>query len=286
MAELLPYAYLDGEIRLASETRVSALDRGFLFGDAVYEAMPVVTGRVVGEREHIARLERSLAAIGIRNPHDDAGWRRVLSSVLESNGGGEMFLYLQVTRGADTGRDHRFPAATSPTVFAMAMPWQPPSEQDYDRGVATWLMEDQRWARCDIKSTSLLANVLARQQAVEHDAVEAILHRDGLVTEGAASTVVIVSDGVLVAPPADASVLPSVTLQLAWEIAEAADISRARRWFTVIELLAADEVIMLASGRELVPVGRVDDTTIGDGTPGPLWRRLFRLYQERHHGHG
>jgi len=285
MAEILPNVWLDGEIVPAARARISPLDRGFLFGDAVYEAMPVCGGRVVGESEHLARLGRSLGAIGIRNPTDESGWRQLFSRLIEANDGGDMFLYLQVSRGADTGRDHRFPADVEPTVLAMAMHWQRPQESDYPRGVTAALAPDERWARCNIKSTSLLANVLARQDAAEHGAVEAILHRDGWVTEGAASTIAIVTGGTLLAPPPDPSVLPSVTLQLAWAIAEAHDIPRARRRFAVEEMLEADEVIMLASSRELVPVGRVDDTTIGTGEPGPLWRRLFRLYQQEHHGH-
>jgi len=284
MAEILPNVWLDGEIVPAGQARISPLDRGFLFGDAVYEAMPVCGGRVVGESEHLARLDRSLGAIGIRNPADEAGWRRLFARLVEANGGGDMFLYLQVSRGADAGRDHRFPAATEPTVLAMAMHWRPPREADYPSGVNAALAPDQRWARCDIKSTSLLANVLARQDAAERGAAEAILHRDGWVTEGAASTIAIVTGGTLLAPPPDPSLLPSVTLQLAWAVAEAEGIPRARRRFTVEELLEADEVIMLASSRELVPVGRVDDTTIGTGAPGPLWRRLFRGYQMTHHG--
>lgn len=284
MAELLSTVCIDGAILPAAEARISPLDRGFLFGDAVYEAMPVCGGRIPGEAEHLARLERSLDAIGIPNPHDEAAWRQLFARLIEANGGGDMLLYLQVSRGADTGRDHRFPAGAAPTVVVLAMRWQAPRESDYPEGVNAVLAPDQRWARCDIKSTSLLPNVLARQEAAAQGAAEAILHRDGWVTEGAASTIAIVNDDTLLAPPPDPSVLPSVTLQLVWQIAEAVDIPRARRRFTVEELLAADEVIMLASSRELVPVGRVDDTTIGTGAPGPLWRRLFRLYQQEHHG--
>lgn len=283
MAELLPRVWLDGEIVPLEEARISPLDRGFLFGDAVYEAMPVCGGRIVGEAEHLARLGRSLDATGIRSPNDEAAWQRLFARLIEANGGGDMLLYLQVSRGADTGRDHRFPAAAQPTVLAMAMHWQRPRESDYPQGVAAALVPDRRWARCDIKSTSLLANVLARQEAAERDSAEAILHRDGWVTEGAASTIAIVTGGTLLAPPPDPTVLPSVTLQLVWVVAEQEDIPRARRRFSVEELLAADEVIMLASSRELVPVGRVDDTIIGTGAPGALWRRLFRLYQQAHH---
>ncbi|NBC23435.1 MAG: D-amino acid aminotransferase [Gammaproteobacteria bacterium] len=284
MAELLPRVWLDGEIVPLEEARISPLDRGFLFGDAVYEAMPVCGGRIVGEAEHLARLGRSLDATGIRNPNDEAAWQRLFARLIEANGGGDMLLYLQVSRGADTGRDHRFPVAAQPTVLAMAMHWQRPRESDYPEGVAAALVADRRWARCDIKATSLLANVMARQEAAERDSAEAILHRDGWVTEGAASTIAIVTGGTLLAPPPDPTVLPSVTLQLVWVVAEREDIPRARRRFSVEELLAADEVIMLASSRELVPVGRVDDTIIGTGAPGPLWRRLFRLYQQAHHG--
>lgn len=284
MAELLPRVWLDGEIVPLGEARISPLDRGFLFGDAVYEAMPVCGGRIVGEAEHLARLGRSLDATGIRNPHDEAAWQRLLARLIEANGGGDMLLYLQVSRGADTGRDHRFPAAAQPTVLAMAMHWRPPQESDYREGVAAALVPDRRWARCDIKATSLLANVLARQEAAERHSAEAVLHRDGWITEGAASTIAIVTGGTLLAPPPDPSVLPSVTLQLVWAIAEREDIPRARRRFSIEELLGADEVIMLASSRELVPVGRVDDTIIGTGAPGPFWRRLFRLYQQAHYG--
>ena len=284
MAELLPRIWLDGEIVPLGEARISPLDRGFLFGDAVYEAMPVCGGRIVGEAEHLARLGRSLEATGIRNPNDEAAWERLFARLIEANGGGDMLLYLQVSRGADNGRDHRFPAAAQPTVLAMAMHWHRPQESDFPEGVAAALVPDRRWARCDIKSTSLLANVLARQEAAERHSAEAVLHRDGWVTEGAASTIAIVTGGTLLAPPPDPSVLPSVTLQLVWVIAERENIPRARRRFSVEELLGADEVIMLASSRELVPVGRVDDTIIGTGAPGPFWRRLFRLYQQAHHG--
>lgn len=286
MADTLPYVFLDGDILPGAEARISPLDRGFLFGDAVYEAMPVAGGRIVGESAHLARLGRSLHAIGIPNPADDDGWRAIFARLQEANGGGDMCLYLQVSRGADAGRDHRFPASGRPTVYAMAMAWTPPAEEDYPTGVKACLVPDLRWARCDIKSTSLLANVLARQQAAAAGADEAILHRDGWITEGAASTVAVVIDDTLIAPPPDPSVLPGVTLQLAWEVAAAEDLPRARRRFTVEELLAAAEVIMLSSSRELAPVGRVDDTVIGDGTPGPVWRRLFRRFQEMHHGRG
>jgi D-alanine transaminase len=286
MAETLPYVYLDGDLLTAGEARISPLDRGFLFGDAVYEAMPVCSGSIIGEAAHVARLERSLGEIGIANPEDDAGWRRIFARLAEANGGGDMCLYVQVSRGADAGRDHRFPSGCRPTVFAMAMAWRPPSEDDYPIGVDACLVPDLRWARCDIKSTSLLANVLARQRAGDSGAAEAILHRGEWVTEGAASTIAVVIDGRLVAPPADTSVLPGVTLQLMWEIVEAEGAPRARRRFTVDELLAAEEVMMLSSSRELVPVGRIDDTVVGDGAPGPHWRRLFRRFQELHHGRG
>lgn len=274
-------AHLDGRILPIGEARISPLDRGFLFGDAVYEAMPAIGGGIVGLDRHVARLQRSLREIGLDDPSDAAGWHEMLRDLVAANGGEDMVLYLQVSRGPTPGRDHRFPASAAPTVFAMAMSHRRPAEADYPRGIPAALMEDERWARCDIKSTSLLANVLARQRASAGAAQEAILTRDGWVTEGAASTIAIVAADGLVVPPPDHSVLPSVTLELVLDIASAEGIGVTRRRFTVDEMLAADEVLMLASIREIVPIGAVDGREIGNGRPGPVWRRLFRLYQQR-----
>jgi len=270
----MPLCYLDGEYLPLHEAKVSVLDRGFIFGDGVYEVVPVFAGCPFRLDEHLARFERSLAAIGIAPPLSRATWTRLIERLVAHHGGGEQTIYMQVTRGA-APRNHLPPADNAPTVFAMSNPLAP---VDRDSPVRAVLRDDFRWARCDIKSTSLLANVLLRQEAAAAGAQEVILLRNGLVTEGASSNVFIVSGGRIRTPPLSAFLLPGVTRDLLIELlangADAvheADITRA-------ELLTADEVWLCSSGRELAPVGVIDEQHVGAACPGPVFTRVAALY--------
>ena len=214
MASALPFAWLHGRLVPLAEAQISALDRGFLFADAVYEMLPVYGGRPLLLEAHLARLGRSLAAVDIANPLDESGWTRVVQSLIDANGGGDLGIYLQVSRGAADGRDHLPPAGLRPTVFGLASPAPPPAGP-----VAAICCEDERWARCDIKSTGLLPNVLARTRAAAAGAEEAILLRDGWLTEGASSSVIVIEAGELVRRPNSQEILPGTTTDLVVELA-------------------------------------------------------------------
>lgn len=273
----LPIAALDGHFLPIAEARISPLDRGFLFGDGVYEVVAVYGGRPLLIDEHLARLQRSLRELGIANPHGDDGWRALLTELVERNGGGDMGLYLQVTRGADRGRDHGFPAGLAPTVFAMATPLRP---FDPDRAaVSAITAADPRWGRCDIKTTSLIANVLLRQQAVAAGAGETILLRDGWLTEGSGSTVVIIERGDLVARPEGHDVLPGTTIRLVRALAEACGIRYREEAISEARLRAAAEIWLTAALRGVAPVTRLDGAAVGSGEPGPLWRKVAEAYE-------
>jgi D-alanine transaminase len=271
--------YLNGAYIPLEQARVPVLDRGFLFGDGVYEVIPVYGGRPLRPAEHMDRLEASLAAVRIASPLPREAWWGIFRELL-GTGNGDRLLYLQVTRGVDARRHHLFPAAASPTVFCMAWDFPPRAASLARDGVAAITLEDLRWLRCDIKSTALLGNVLLRQAAHEADSEEAILVRDGRVTEGSSSNVFLVRGGELVTPPKDHLVLPGITRDLVVELARDAGISCREREVAGAELGAADEVWITSSSREVAPVTRLDGRPVGNGTPGPVWRRLDRLYQE------
>ncbi|WP_018873409.1 D-amino acid aminotransferase [Thioalkalivibrio sp. ALJ16] len=274
-------AYFNGEYLPLDAVRISPLDRGFLFGDSVYEVIPSYGGRFFLLEQHLQRLERSLAAIRLASPHEPSQWRERLEGLLQRNGDPatpDLGIYLQVTRGV-APRDHAFPAEAQPTILAMVSPIRPLSETIRDQGVAAVTAPDQRWAHCDIKATTLLANVLARQGATEQGAQEAILLRDGQVTEGAASNVLVVVDGEVITPPLAATVLPGVTRSLVLKLARSAGYPVAERNLSEHELRRADEVWLTSSTREVLPVTRLDDQPVGDGRPGPVWQRIHAAYQ-------
>ncbi len=271
-------AYLNGDYLPLSEARISPLDRGFLFADGVYEVVPVYGGRPFRLAGHLRRLERSLAGIRIAPPHSPDEWRTIVESLVERNGGGDQAIYLQVTRGV-APREHAFPETARPTVFAMSQARTVPSEPDIE-GVDAITVDDIRWARCDLKTIALLPNILLRQRAIEAGAYEAILVRDGHVTEGAASNVFIVEHGHLLTPPADHAVLPGITRDVVLELAAEAGLAHAEEAFDRGRLADADEIWLTSSTREIVPVRRLDGRIVGDGRPGPVCRRLCRLYRE------
>ena len=280
MATPLPIAHLDGTFLPVAEARLSPLDRGFLFGDGVYEVIPVYAGRLFHLRAHLQRLQHSLDGIRLKNPHDDAGWSSLLQTLVDKNGGGDQAVYLQITRGADTGRDHVFPARVPATVFAMSSPLAPLSEELRTRGARVVMIQDIRWQRCDIKCTALLGNVLLRQQAADAGCHEGILLRDGHATEGTASSLFVMQDGVLVAPPDGPELLPSITRDVVLQLAEHIHLPARRDRLPVDALGRADEVWLASSTREVYAVTQIDGRPVRDGTPGPQWRRMYALFQE------
>ncbi|MGR6036182.1 MAG: D-amino acid aminotransferase [Candidatus Nitrosoglobus sp.] len=271
--------YLNGEFLPLAQARVSVLDRGFLFGDGVYEVIPVYGKYFFRLALHLQRLECSLQAIHLKNPLSLSQWQDILQQLIILNDELDQAVYLQVTRGP-APRDHAFPQKIEPTVFAMSNPIKPIPAKWRIEGIAAVTREDTRWKYCHIKSVALLANVLLRQEAIEAGAQEAILLRDGQLTEGAASNVFVVHDGVLATPVEGPFLLSGITRDLVLELAREAGIPCREMAISVEDLLQADEIWLTSSTREIVPVTRLDGAEVGSGTPGPLWRQTDRLYQE------
>jgi D-alanine transaminase len=278
MAAPYPTCYLNGELLPLADARISPLDRGFLFADGVYEVIPVHRGRAFRLREHLQRLHDSLAAIRLPDPHDLAGWAAIVGQVATAAGDREMLVYLQVTRGAESGRNHLFPKSATPTVFAFASGYPAPAPATLEGGLRAVTLEDIRWARCDIKSIALLGNVLLRQEAADRGADEALLVRDGLLTEGSSSTVFLCVGGALVTPPNDHRILPGTSRDAVLEL--------ARGWLPseICEIEArvlknADEVWIASAGRGVLPVTAVDGKPVGTGRPGPLWSEMYHRLQ-------
>jgi len=269
-------AYLDGNFAPLAEIRIPALDRGFLFGDAVYEVVPAYGGSLFRLDQHLLRLENSLNAVRIDNPHSRGQWSRLLGELVERNGGGDQAVYVQVTRGV-APRDHAFPPDAVPTVFAMSRGM---SARERPRPLRAITLEDIRWLRCDIKSTSLLPNVLLRQQAIDAGADECILLRSGFATEGAATNVFVVRDGVVSTPPHGSLLLPGITRDLVVEVATEAGVTVREEDVSESDLRGAAEIWVTSSTKEVVPVGELDGQQVGSGAPGPVWDRVWSLFQD------
>jgi D-alanine transaminase len=273
--------YLNGAFLHADEARISPLDRGFLFADGIYEVIPVYGGTPFRLTDHLARLERSLAAVAMTNPHDREQWQALFDELIRRNGGGNQALYLQISRGAATGRDHGFPAEPlEPTVFVMSLPVSAPAADTPDTatGVAAVTRDDIRWSRCDIKSVSLLPNILLRQQALEAGASEAILVRDGFVTEGSASNVFVVGGDGIATPPRSHAILGGITRDLVLELCHEHGLPAAEREVSESELRRAREIWLTSSTKEVVPVVSLNGAPVGDGRPGDQWKQLVRHY--------
>lgn len=281
MAKPLGIAFVDGQYLPLNEARISPLDRGFLFGDGVYEVIPAYDGRLFRLDEHLRRLAYSLDAIRLPDPYSAARWRQVLDGLIARNGGGMQSVYLQITRGADAGRDHRFPTNVAPTVFALSQELAPVPEEWLADGVAVVTAEDIRWRRCDIKSISLLGNILLRQQAEDVGAAETLLVRDDCVTEGSSSTLfVVTADGTVRTPPKDSRLLPGITRDLILELAREAGLACEEVDIPASELASLPEVWIASSSREVLAVTRIDGTPVGNGYPGPVWRQVHALFQQ------
>ena len=267
--------YLNGEFLPVESAKISVLDRGFIFGDGVYEVLPVYNGHLFRLAEHLQRLENSLQAIRLANPLSRQQWTERLTTLVAHNHGGDQSVYLQVTRGP-AKREHNFPHSIQPTVFMMseAIQAQPPSP-----GVKAITYPDIRWQRCDIKAVALLANVLLRQQAVDVGAVETILIRDGYVMEGAASNVFVVIDGITMTPPKSQYILPGITRDLILEVMQANQLPYQEVAITETQLRSAAEIWVTSSVREILPITTLDEQTVSSGKPGPIWSQVWQLYQ-------
>lgn len=271
--------YLNGKYLPLEEACVPVMDRGFLFGDGVYEVIPVYSRRPFRLAEHLGRLRHSLDGIRLQNPHSEEEWAAILAEVVAGNEGEDQYLYLHISRGVAPTRDHAFPAKATPTVFVMSTPLPAPPKAWREEGVAAVTAEDNRWLRCDIKATSLLPNVLLRQLAADAGAAETVLLRDGVLTEGAASSIFVVWENILMAPPKSHLVLPGTTYDVVLELARDDGMRVEVRDVSEYELRTAAEVWLASSTREVLPITRLDGRPVGDGRPGPLYQRIDALYQ-------
>jgi D-alanine transaminase len=272
--------YLNGEFMPIEEARVPVLDRGFIFGDGVYEVIPVYSRRPFRLAEHLRRLQHSLDGIRLNNPHTDEEWESVLTELIARNEGEDQYLYLHITRGV-ARRDHAFPVpAVPPTVFAMSTPLPAPATELLHTGISAVTVQDNRWLRCDIKAIALLPNVLLRQAAVDAGCAEAVLIRDdAFLTEGAASNIFVVKGGALYAPPKDNLMLPGITYDVVLELAAANGIPCHVRRVTKEEVLGADELLLTSSTREVLAITRLNGQAVGSGQPGPVFATLHQAYQ-------
>jgi D-alanine transaminase len=278
--------YLNGEYMPIEEAKISVLDRGFIFGDGVYEVIPVYSRKAFRLADHLRRLQHSLDGIKLANPHSNGEWTKLINELVARNAEQDQYLYLHITRGV-AKRDHAFPnPPVKPTVFMLSNPLLVPSPTLLQSGVACITAPDNRWLRCDIKAIALLPNVLLRQMAIDAGAMETILFRPGLttedafMTEGAASNIFVVKNGKLFAPPKDNLMLPGITYDVILEIAAANGIPYEVRKIGVAEVFAADELLLTSSTKEVLPITQLDGKPVGTGKPGAIFARLHKLYQD------
>ncbi len=272
--------YLNGQFMPIEEARIPVLDRGFIFGDGVYEVIPVYSRRAFRLAEHLERLQHSLGGIKLANPHSNAEWTAIINELVTRNEGEDQYLYLHITRGV-ARRDHAFPVPpVKPTVFVMSNPLTTPPAELLAGGVSTVSAPDNRWLRCDIKAIALLPNVLLRQMAVDAGCAETILMRDGYMTEGAASNIFVVKNGTLLAPPKDNLMLPGITYDVVLELAAADGIPCEVRKIAADEVFGADELLLTSSTREVLAITTLDGKPVGNGKPGMMFARLHKLYQD------
>ena len=271
--------YLNGEFMPLDEARVPVLDRGFIFGDGVYEVVPVYSRHPFRLAEHLKRLQHSLDGIRLVNPLSDTEWMRLTHELIARNAGDDQSIYYQVTRGA-AKRAHEFPKIVQPTVFMMSNALVTPPRDQIEKGVACITATDFRWLKCDLKSVSLLGNCLLKQMAVDAGAAEVVMFRDGYLTEASASNVFIVKNGVLLAPPKNHLILPGITYDVVIEIANANQVPLELREVSEHEVRTAEEIWITSSTKEVLAVTVLDDEPVGEGKPGALFRRVHALYQD------
>jgi D-alanine transaminase len=271
--------YLNGEFMPPDAARIPVLDRGFIFGDGVYEVIPVYSRRPFRLPEHFKRLQRSLDAVRIANPLTAPEWTRLIEEIVVRNPGEDQSVYLQVTRGV-AKRDHAFPKDAKQTVFVMSGPLVTPAAEKIEHGVAAVTATDYRWLRCDVKSVSLLANCLLRQHAVDAGAEEVVLLRDGYLTEGSSSNVFVVRAGVLLAPPKNHLVLPGITYDVVLELAATIRLPLDVREILEAEVRSADELWLTSSTKEVLAITTLDGRPVGAGKPGAVFKSMHRAFQE------
>ncbi len=279
MADALPTCLLDGAFVPTDEARISPFDRGFLFGDGIYEVVPCYAGSPFRLQAHFDRMQAGLDALELPNPYSRARWAELVHELIAANGAGDMGLYISITRGAEKGRDFLPSPGINPTVFGFCWRLSATRFEQIERGITGATLEDIRWLRCDIKSIALLAAVLLRMEARRRGADEAILLRDGRLAEGSSSAVFVVKDGRVVTPPANHERLPSITRLVVGEVLVALGVTLEQREVFVDELYAADEIWIASATRETMPLTLLDDRAIGTGKPGPVWRRVFDEFQ-------
>ena len=267
--------YLNGQYLPLNEAKVSVLDRGFLFGDGIYEVIPSYSGHLFHLQEHLERLENSLAGIRLANPHTREQWLEILTPLLDANL--DQYIYLQITRGVAPKRDHAFPDNTPATVFAMCSAIVP--FPGLNNGVKAVSMDDSRWKFCNIKAITLLANILHRQEAIDQGGAEALLVKDGYVIEGAASNVFAVIDDVLITPPKGNDILPGITRDVILSIARKNNIPCREDKIPFVALQTASEIWVTSSTREIIPVVELNSKPVSDGKPGPVWQTMNQLFQ-------
>lgn len=270
--------YLNGRFLPLDDAKISVLDRGFIYGDGVYEVIPVYHRQPYRLRQHLARLQRSLDGIRLANPHTDTEWESIIRELVARTPFDDQGVYFQVTRGV-AKRDHSFPSGVAPTVFMMSNPLPLPTAEQVERGVAIVTATDERWLHCDLKTISLLGNVLARQRATDVGAAETVLFRNGFLTEASASNVFIVQDGVILVPPKDNQILPGITYDAALELAVGGGLAVEVRPIPREEALAADEMWLSSSTKEVLAVTTVDGNSFAGGSPGPVFRKMYELFQ-------
>jgi len=272
--------YLNGKFLPIGKASISVLDRGFLFGDGVYEVVPVFGSHQLRVDEHLLRLQNSLNRVGISNPCSNSEWKNIFNTILEKNPGADRSIYLQITRGVEPIRDLSSQDDVSQTVFLMVSHHSPAQISQLEKGLEVVTLEDFRWNACEIKSISLIANVMLRQSANAEKVSDAILLRSGFVTEGTSSNVFIVKNNILITPPKSTHLLPGITRDLVLELAEQNKLPHEIREIPERELVDADEVWLTGSIREIAPVIKLNNKPVGKGAAGEVWRRMIDIYQQ------
>jgi D-alanine transaminase len=272
--------YLNGEFLPLDQARVPVMDRGFLFGDGVYEVIPVYSRHAFRLAEHLRRLQGSLDGMRLANPHTNTEWTALIERVIAEGETDDQSVYIQVTRGPMAVRNHAFPKTITPTVFIMGEALHTPPDSQREQGIAAVSAADFRWLRCDLKVTSLLANCLLRQMAIEAGCIETLLFRDGYLSEGAASNIFMVKDGLLLAPPKNHLMLAGITYDVVLEIAAAHGLAHEVRDIREEEVREADELWMTSSTKEVLPIVSLDGKPVGAGRPGPAFARMYGWYQD------
>lgn len=271
--------YLNGEYVRLGDAKVSVLDRGFIFGDGIYDVVPAYGGRPFRMDGHLARLERSLAAIGIKVTMTRADWRALVTDMIARSGLGDCMVYIQVTRGV-ARRDHAFPRDAQPTIFCMVSPFERPDAAKREKGLSAISTPDIRWLRCEVKSVSLLGNVLAKQLAVEAGVDDVLQFRDGFLSEGSSCNIWVVRGGVLMAPPRSHLILEGIRYGLVEELAAAAGVPFEARAISEAEVDTADELMLTSATKEILPITRYNGKPVGQGKAGPVYAALRAGYDK------